>query len=442
MIDGEPAPSIVPADDNTLRKRFIKLQQGRPVFETPAPVNPAYKQPRPVAAAAAQPHQRFEPRHQPQPRPFPMSAGIPAQPVDARRRGSDLNSPARSGRGLEGGAGRPRSAAIQEVHSQPVLAQGRSGMDRDPPRDRRLSKERGAVPRGSPGPDALAGRLRERSPGRGPQMSRGERNRASGSRGPGHQHAQASAAGASRKISAPPPRTEHDLEALAAELSEMGSKASPPPPVPPVRGESMAKSVEGGGGGGESVPASSPPRPYDDSTLQGPNKPLPPTPTDQSPEEPPEDGTLMGRGKGRQGKRHSAALEKAASVPAALLAGDDDSVLILSSDSSPEGSPTPGSLRAGGHSKVPFFSCPAPDGGDGAGGRGESRGAAGPAAPGPDAAHGARQHRPRRLRRGGQLALPVPIDNNPIPSTPSQIMTLSGSNVSQSHRYNFLFALL
>ena len=57
--------------------------------------------------------------------------------------------------------------------------------------------------------------------------------------------------------------------------------------------EAEPKSPPGDG----TVSASSPPRPYDDSTLQGkaaPNKPLPPTPTDQ----------VRRKGRGRREKTH------------------------------------------------------------------------------------------------------------------------------------------
>ncbi len=118
-----------------------------------------------------------------------------------------------------------------------------------------------------------------------------------------------------------------DLDVLAEQLSKMGgnhlSKAgSPPPPAPPPRESSIAspKSVDednesltspGSSQNADGTLLASEPaknhRVIDDSTLKGlketnsdlppPNKPLPPTPTDQSPssETPGDDGTLVGK---------------------------------------------------------------------------------------------------------------------------------------------------
>ncbi|KRX96578.1 Serine/threonine-protein kinase mig-15 [Trichinella pseudospiralis] len=47
-----PATSVLPVqDDNTLRKNFLKLQEGRPLFESPAPQS-VKRQPRPTAGVA------------------------------------------------------------------------------------------------------------------------------------------------------------------------------------------------------------------------------------------------------------------------------------------------------------------------------------------------------------------------------------------------------
>uniref|UniRef100_A0A915A886 non-specific serine/threonine protein kinase n=2 Tax=Parascaris univalens TaxID=6257 RepID=A0A915A886_PARUN len=121
----------------------------------------------------------------------------------------------------------------------------------------------------------------------------------------------------SASIAAPPPmrkmsepllngRPENqDLDVLANELTRMGrhqdqnGSCSPPPPAPPPRDTSIMGAVE------ENTPphdgtllASEPALRHsvlEEGTLRGPNKPLPPTPSDQSPasDVPGDDGTLL-----------------------------------------------------------------------------------------------------------------------------------------------------
>uniref|UniRef100_A0A1I8E8F6 non-specific serine/threonine protein kinase n=1 Tax=Wuchereria bancrofti TaxID=6293 RepID=A0A1I8E8F6_WUCBA len=90
-----------------------------------------------------------------------------------------------------------------------------------------------------------------------------------------------------------------DLDVLANELTRMGrhqqnGSYSPPPPAPPPRDTSIMNAVDEASGShdgtllvGESA--------LEEGTLRGPNKPLPPTPTDQSPvsDIPGDDGTLL-----------------------------------------------------------------------------------------------------------------------------------------------------
>ncbi|KAI6191890.1 BMA-MIG-15, isoform a [Aphelenchoides bicaudatus] len=103
-----------------------------------------------------------------------------------------------------------------------------------------------------------------------------------------------------------------DLDVLANELNRMGrvpnstTTASPPPPAPPARNTSILISMDSISNGvghhiddtllaSEPASNSAPANIYQaDGTLRGPNKPLPPTPVDISPEfEEPNDGTLM-----------------------------------------------------------------------------------------------------------------------------------------------------
>lgn len=343
MIEGE-ASSIVPADDNTLRKRFLKLQEGRPVLDSPQAAAPQYKR----SAIPAPSRLTPESSRAGAPRPFPMSQGGPMA-ADPRRRASEAaGSPAaRVHRDLAHYPPEPRPRSSIHEHPSPSPSRGLPDIDREPPRDRRLSKERD---RRGPSSNPVFEDDSRPKDFRHPYPPKGDRLRASG--GPGR----SPLSNAARKASAPSlghKGEQHDLEALAKELSEMGGGSkgmSPPPPVPPVRGESIAKSsfedpLDG------TVSASSPARPYEDGTLEGkaaPNKPLPPTPTDQSPatEEPPEDGTLVGKkSRGSWQRRSSFA------SPSHEGRGDDgDSVLVISSGSSAEGSPRNGSLgnKAGG----------------------------------------------------------------------------------------------
>uniref|UniRef100_A0A5S6PV73 non-specific serine/threonine protein kinase n=2 Tax=Brugia malayi TaxID=6279 RepID=A0A5S6PV73_BRUMA len=90
-----------------------------------------------------------------------------------------------------------------------------------------------------------------------------------------------------------------DLDVLANELTRMGrhqqnGSYSPPPPAPPPRDTSIMSTVDEASGSHDStllVNESA----LEEGTLRGPNKPLPPTPTDQSPlsDIPGDDGTLL-----------------------------------------------------------------------------------------------------------------------------------------------------
>jgi serine/threonine protein kinase len=145
-------------------------------------------------------------------------------------------------------------------------------------------------------------------------------------------------------------RQPEDLDILANELSRMGhqqnghsSSSSPPPPAPPPRDASIssvpaalaaaaaaAASVNGTdleSPSNETVITSESAKVVEiDGTLRGPNKPLPPTPNDHSPdsEMPIEDGTLLASHKKRSTSRtrespetrsRLSILGKAASVP-------------------------------------------------------------------------------------------------------------------------------
>ncbi|MFH4975248.1 hypothetical protein AB6A40_001957, partial [Gnathostoma spinigerum] len=164
-----------------------------------------------------------------------------------------------------------------------------------------------------------------------------------------------------------------DLDVLATELTRIGrqqqknSSSSPPPPAPPPRDTSMMGSEEPTSPTDGTLLASEtarvPVRELDASngTLRGPNKPLPPTPSDQSPssDTPPEDGTLLiahrrnasgsdlvRRCNGDSGSRNRLSqMVKAASMPeqAPLAteaeAGSNESTSSCGGSSSPESSP-------------------------------------------------------------------------------------------------------
>uniref|UniRef100_A0A914YR29 Uncharacterized protein n=1 Tax=Panagrolaimus superbus TaxID=310955 RepID=A0A914YR29_9BILA len=158
-----------------------------------------------------------------------------------------------------------------------------------------------------------------------------------------------------RKMSEPMlnPRQPEDLDILANELSRMGhqqngghsSSSSPPPPAPPPRDASissvpaaLAAAAAAAANGTSSSDLESPSSDNTlvnsesakvveiDGTLRGPNKPLPPTPNDHSPDAdmPAENGTLLASHKKRSTSRtrespetrsRLSILGKAASVP-------------------------------------------------------------------------------------------------------------------------------
>uniref|UniRef100_A0A1I8ERI9 Protein kinase domain-containing protein n=1 Tax=Wuchereria bancrofti TaxID=6293 RepID=A0A1I8ERI9_WUCBA len=90
-----------------------------------------------------------------------------------------------------------------------------------------------------------------------------------------------------------------DLDVLANELTRMGrhqqnGSYSPPPPAPPPRDTSIMSAVDEASGFHDDTLLVSESA-LEEGTLRGPNKPLPPTPTDQSPvsDIPGDDGTLL-----------------------------------------------------------------------------------------------------------------------------------------------------
>uniref|UniRef100_F1KQH9 non-specific serine/threonine protein kinase n=1 Tax=Ascaris suum TaxID=6253 RepID=F1KQH9_ASCSU len=96
-----------------------------------------------------------------------------------------------------------------------------------------------------------------------------------------------------------------DLDVLANELTRMGrhqdqnGSCSPPPPAPPPRDTSIMGAVEENTSPHDGTLLASEPAlrhsVLEEGTLRGPNKPLPPTPSDQSPasDVPGDDGTLL-----------------------------------------------------------------------------------------------------------------------------------------------------
>uniref|UniRef100_A0A914WJE1 non-specific serine/threonine protein kinase n=1 Tax=Plectus sambesii TaxID=2011161 RepID=A0A914WJE1_9BILA len=368
-IEGDAAPSMIPmGEDNTLRKRFLRLQEGRPVFESPGqqPVKRVSQPPlhhqhgSPAAAGKAPPPAGFRPG------PFPMAGESPRDRDRVKlRQPSEPLSAAQNQRMQE----QRRSERPHSHHQAPQAGISPHRGHPAAPHLDELANHKRRMQAAAPEKDSPRHARRGERPtelGRDAREARDARDRPL--------RAQAAAA-APRKMSEPVLNGRpEDLDALADELSRIGrhqvqQNGSPPPPAPPPRDASIASTEDTASSSSLTSPqdgtllASEPvPRPLnarseinaDDGTLRGPNKPLPPTPTDQSPasETPGDDGTLIARKRSaadaarehrrsrdmdaaRQQHRHSGMMVKASSMPDQPEPMLDDS----SSGSSPDNSP-------------------------------------------------------------------------------------------------------
>ncbi|CAJ0953463.1 unnamed protein product, partial [Mesorhabditis belari] len=288
------APSMIPVDD-TLKKGFQRIQENGRLFEQAGA--PQLKRVAAQPRTGASPSQRQSQPHKPY---------------------------------LYGPDAREREQAVK-MRAQ-AAAQQRPGGNGEPPRDRRsrpISHHQRSPPAQQSHPAAphLAEVAnydrRRRSEREYRDREREHRDRSAHSR---QQHAPSSGRimptvnvgmPHHRKMSEPllhPQQARpEDLDVLAHELSRMGGRegetsASPPPPAPPPRDASITSGFEQD----EEAPG----------TLRGPNKPLPPTPNEHTPDEEhhPENGTLLGRTNGngnqlgRSPNQHRH-MVKAASMP-------------------------------------------------------------------------------------------------------------------------------
>ncbi|CAD6189198.1 unnamed protein product [Caenorhabditis auriculariae] len=272
--------SMIPMD-NTLRKGFQRLQENSRGL-----VEPGAQQ---LRRLPAQPSQiRGQPQPQPNPFRYPDSR---REDVKMRQHGAG-SRPESSSRGSPAGRQRPLShhqRSPQQSHpAAPHLAdlanyEKRRRSEREERREQRAAAHH-AVP---------VARISANVP---------------------------APAGQSRKMSEPLLHNQHskpeDLDALASELSKMGGlkkglsreeSTSPPPPAPPPRESSIstiADSIDVEVGG--------------DETLRGPNKPLPPTPTEH------ENTVISDIRRPINGERQITKAKSISEVRPAVLQVDDD----------------------------------------------------------------------------------------------------------------------
>uniref|UniRef100_A0A5S6QTK1 non-specific serine/threonine protein kinase n=1 Tax=Trichuris muris TaxID=70415 RepID=A0A5S6QTK1_TRIMR len=351
--DGPPTSLLPVQDDNTLRKNFLKLQEGRLVFETPGP-HPVKRQAKPPTGPCSSRHV--------QSRPYVSSNnnnGIHA------KHAKHVATPINDGASVKCNAPNARHKMAHGVDSAAAMNKVRF---RQPPAGRSNNQTRDAADRRSDRPRShrLPSPIRTTGAGRdggsfakaiaqshfmpSPYQQQQQQQQQSGA-AVASPFASSCLQNVQRKHSAPIlNRRPEDLDLLAAELSQIGnlkynavvscrSKANHAlvsnenPPLPPPRDASISCSAlahenlnrptkddsENRFNGSclnsqsstqthdDTLPASEPLRPL--SECQGEHlderseKPLPPTPSDNSPGE--DDGTLIIRKSLRRSDKES-----------------------------------------------------------------------------------------------------------------------------------------
>ncbi|CAJ0584242.1 unnamed protein product, partial [Mesorhabditis spiculigera] len=285
--DRTEAASMIPADD-TLRKGFQRLQEnGRGVFEQPgAPqLKRISNQPRAGASPSQRPHQPHKPYlYAPDAREREQAVKMRAQAAAQQRPSGNGEARDRRSRPI---SHHQRSPPAPQSHpAAPHLAEVQNYDDRRRRSEReyrnRDQRDRSAHSRQPQAPNSS--RMMPTVNVGMPQLRK-----------------------MSEPLLHPQQARPEDLDVLAHELSRMGGRegetsASPPPPAPPPRDASITSGFdqeeEGSG------------------TLRGPNKPLPPTPNEHTPDhEHPENGTLLGQRNGRSPSQQRHHMVKAASMP-------------------------------------------------------------------------------------------------------------------------------
>lgn len=255
----DEAPSMIPAD-NTLRKGFQRIQESnRGAFEQAGAQHPKRlasqpppPQQRPPSGSPHHAGYRYGPDSRAREQEVKLRAqAAVARPLDVSRQ--DRSDRDRRQRPLS-----HHQRSPQQSHpAAPHLAEVANYHDRKRRSEREERRERDRS-------SARSGDQRDRSAHRGMPVAR-----VSAHVGP------APIRKLSEPVLHPQQARPEDLDALACELSRMGGSSSeggsmsPPPPAPPPRDTSIGNCAE--------LDDDSP-----SGTLRGPNKPLPPTPTDHS----------------------------------------------------------------------------------------------------------------------------------------------------------------